>query len=171
MGSWLVHSPGMLNDLEFPPTPSLMLRSPRQEMGCPPPQSSLDPFKPTGGGRSGQCREAVGTSIPLAAERARSPFQGSERDERQQLLVTVTAFQESCGRPPPLTWVPKQESPPEGTRWQPGFLSLLLVCLHSRSTVSADTLSDFASFPTLTVSVGKEWKKHQITVGFEVSQW
>lgn len=23
---------------------------------------------------------------------------------------------------------------------------------------------------TLTVSVGKEWKKHQITVGFEVSQ-
>lgn len=27
--------------------------------------------------------------------------------------------------PPPPTWVPKQESPPEGTRWQPGFLSLL----------------------------------------------
>lgn len=53
MGSWLVRSPGILNDLEFPPTPSLMLRSPRQEMGCLPPQSSLDPFQPTGRGGQG----------------------------------------------------------------------------------------------------------------------
>lgn len=39
--------------------------------------------------------------------------------------MTVTVFQESCDGPPPPTWVPKQESPPEGTRWQPGFLNLL----------------------------------------------
>ena len=140
MGSWLVRSPGMLNDLEFPLTPSLMLWSPRQEMGCPPSQSSLDPFKPTGGGGQGSVEKPWAPPSRWLQKEHAHLFRGwgAVREGREAAVIGDSdGLSGELWPPPPPTWVPKRESPPEGTRWQPGFLSLLLVCLHSRSTVES----------------------------------